>query len=631
MRMGLRVPAVVMAAVLSLGAVAFGVVAWKARREGLPAPAVPTLAGLAALATFVGAAGALAVDLHAQSKERRMASRAREVADSGDHSLRLGAENGGLAEAAKVVDDLLAARQKAELDLIRAREGAVQAARVKSQFLANVSHELRTPLNGIIGLSRIALDTPMNPELREFVISIRSSGQTLLALVNDILDLSKVEAGRLTLEKIPFELAALLDETLVPLRPRAEERGLRFDYVIAPGVPAAFVGDPLRLRQVLTNLAGNSLKFTLQGFVRIQVSPGHPRHGRPTVHFAVADTGIGIPSLAHGHVFEAFSQADTSTTRKFGGTGLGLTISRQIVELMGGNLVVDSKEGEGSTFSFEIELPVHSGPVPRESDTANRFPHPARRLKILLADDNPVNRLVGQKTLEKLGHGATVVADGEEAVQTAAKASFDVILLDIQMPGVDGFEALRRIRARESELAFRTPVLALTAHAMPGASEASIRAGFDGHLVKPLDPAQLAVALRRAVAPGPEALAAPSTTPTATAVVRGELLRHFGNDEALLTEIIGVFLRDSDETARNIRASSEAGDLRRLADNVHRLNGSLRTLGAKQAATAAAEAEQMARDGRLVDARGAAAKLLKLLDAAVQELSALVKHDDARK
>ncbi|MCC6742064.1 MAG: response regulator [Planctomycetia bacterium] len=549
------------------------------------------------------------------------------IAASGDRSRRVTvAGNDEIGRLSAGVNDLLARVDKAEAELVRAHDEALQAAQAKARFLANVSHELRTPLNGIIGLGRLALETPLSPEQREYLQAIRSSGQTLLLLVNEILDFSKVEAGKLTLEKTPFDLRAVLEETLLPLRPRADERGILLQTDVASGVPAALVGDPLRLRQVLTNLAGNALKFTLQGSVTIEVRSRPAAPGTATLRFAVVDTGIGIPGAVQGKIFEAFAQGDSSTSRKFGGTGLGLAISRQIVELMGGQLKVESREGHGSTFWFEAVFPVHQGKVARERGDSGGFPMVTKRLRVLLADDNAVNRLVGQKTLEKLGHSVTVVPGGEEAVQACEKSSFDAILLDIQMPGVDGFEALRRIRTREAELAFRTPVFALTADAMPGAAEASKRAGFDEHLVKPLDPGRLAAALGKAVgdhAPAPVP-GRRSETPTATAIVRGELLRHVGNDEALLHEIVGVFLKGAGDARREILQACESGDLRALGAHAHRVNGSLRTLGARRASAAADEVEKLAREGKGPQAQEAVKQLLKLLAAAVGELELLV-------
>ncbi len=380
----------------------------------------------------------------------------------------------------------------------------VQAAdRAKSRFLANMSHELRTPLAGVIGLTDLALASHLDDEPRHLVRTAKSSAEHLLTILNDILDLSKIEAGRMTLETIAFDVEDVVRQVAAVVRASAQGKALEVRVSLESGGQRLRMGDPVRLRQVLLNLAGNAVKFSTRGVVEVSARAEGDR-----IRFTVRDEGIGMSDAQQAQLFRPFVQADASTNRRFGGSGLGLSICRPLVEAMGGTLQVQSRVGEGSTFSFDVLLPcaaeepvvlrapvvLPAAVVPAAAPVVAPV---ARALRVLLAEDNHVNQLVVSKMLRRAGHQVQIVGDGDEALSALQAGPFDVVLMDLQMPRRDGLDTTRAIRAQGLGRP-GLPIIALTANAMASDREACAQAGMDAFLVKPVTEAALAAALAQA-------------------------------------------------------------------------------------------------------------------------------------
>jgi signal transduction histidine kinase/ActR/RegA family two-component response regulator len=474
--------------------------------------------------------------------------------------------------------ELLDQRRRGELELASARDAALEASDLKSAFLANMSHEIRTPMNGVIGMTELLLDGTLAPRQRTYAEHIRSSAETLLAIINDILDVSKIEAGKLEIDDVAFSLREAVADARALLGQQARRRGIELRTDVDNSVPELVAGDPIRVRQILTNLTGNAIKFTERGHVAIHVASGVSSAG-PVVTIRVEDTGVGIAPDVLPRLFDPFEQADAATTRRFGGTGLGLAISRELAELMGGRIEARSQVGRGSVFTVTLPLPATTRDKAARARDAAPVRRPATAVPVLLAEDNAVNRLVAAEMLRKRGLTVEFAVDGREAVAMAGERPYAAVFMDCQMPELDGFGATAALRGAGATV----PIIAMTANAMRGDRERCLAAGMDDYLAKPVRAEELDAALARWL-PAPEPAAPPAEPETPTLDPRP--LTQLGNPE-LVKDVVALFMSDADRRIGEFTTAARAGAAGAARSSAHALAGSAAGVGAARLAALA--------------------------------------------
>jgi signal transduction histidine kinase/DNA-binding NarL/FixJ family response regulator len=530
-------------------------------------------------------------------------------------------------------------RKRVEAEVERARELAEQASRAKSDFLANMSHEVRTPLNALMGLTRLLMDSPLNDEQKNWLELMDSSAHALLAMLNDVLDLSRIEAGKMSIESVAFDLHEVLREVGALYAQQAQAKPLSFDLELAPGLPQQMQGDPGRLRQVLGNLLSNALKFTPRGgSVRVSAQALATTGGQQRLlRLRVQDSGVGISPKQQTTIFDAFTQADASTARRFGGSGLGLAICSRLVKLMGGGIELQSELGLGSTFTVTVPMgdvaSANSAPLsaPLELSEVSQAGDRFAGLTVLVAEDHPVNELLMNQLLQRLQCQVRNARDGTQAVEQWSGGGVDLVLMDVQMPGVNGLQATRRIRELEIERRLpHTPIVAVTANAMNGDREACLVAGMDGYVPKPVSPQALMRAMDEALlhaAGQPPRAPSPRTVPeendkhspsAASALDVPKLLRRLDGDRETLHALAVAMRADLGQRLRELQQALVAQDADRAIAHAHGLKGSLGSMTAERGARLAKGLELAARsrDWSLF------ARALPLMQAEAQQIDA---------
>ena len=508
----------------------------------------------------------------------------------------VGAVVGRLRDLRVRLDAEADARMQTELQLREAQQIAESANRAKGEFLARMSHEIRTPMHGVLGVTQVLLETPLSSDQRQYVEMIRGSGELLLTVINDILDFSKIEAGRMELEDADFEVLPVFRETLDLIAVTARHKGLRVELDVPGDLPSWLGGDAVRLRQVLINLLGNATKFTERGHIRLRARTEALTARQVRLHVEVEDTGIGISPEVLRNAFEPFTQADASTTRVYGGTGLGLAISSQLVQLMGGHLTCDSVPGKGSTFAFDVPLsvpdvvPLVSTPESPKTRAEAVVGH------VLIAEDNRINQVIAKRLLESLGITVDVVADGAAAVQAVRQRHYDVVLLDCQMPVLDGYGAAQQIRAEEAK-GRHIPMLAVTASVMPEDHERARAAGVDAVLMKPLRADELRQAVLRhlprvrRISQAIQLPGASTELPVLEVATLADLKRAGGL--ATVHAVVGIFEDAAIQTRAELLAAARDREMLRLL--AHRQRGTAACVGARRLAASLSQLETIAR------------------------------------
>lgn len=518
-------------------------------------------------------------------------------------------DNGKPFQYASIRTDITK-QKNMEMDLGQARDEAESASRMKSEFLANMSHEIRTPMNAVIGLSHLALETDLDHKQKDYLSKISSSANSLLAIINDILDISKIEAGKLTMEKIPFKLEDVLDQVSTTISAQANEKGLVVDFPATSEIQPNLIGDPLRLRQVLINIGSNAVKFTDQGTIKFLVKERSMTREKIVLQFEVEDTGIGLSETQKTGLFQSFSQADTSTTRKYGGTGLGLSICKHLVELMGGEIGVDSEPGKGSVFHFSVEFGIgdEASGVTTESTeitASSGVTNSIAGARVLVAEDNRLNQQVAREFLLSHGLITTIVENGRDAVNAVKDAEYDIILMDIQMPVMDGLQATAEIRKNPRYDSL--PIIAMTAHAMAEDREMCLQTGMNDHITKPIDPKQFATVLKKWIKPGNrnQESITPLIQVADTIHIPSDMyginiesgLRWTDGNRHLYAGILDSFRDDQQDAVECLHQALREEDLETARFRIHSVKGLAATIGAEALSRYALRLEESLNSG----------------------------------